>query len=56
MAGSFTVPTQYVAVGGDNEDNTIDILVQSADEAALVGGKQELMMTRTIANWVWKMR
>ena len=35
MTGSFTVPTQSVAVGGDNEDNEIDIVVQSAEEAAL---------------------
>ena len=35
MAGSFTVPTQSVAVGGDNEDDDIDIVVQSAEEAAL---------------------
>ena len=37
MTGSFTVPTQSVAFGGDNEDNKIgDIVVQSgAEEAAL---------------------
>ena len=35
VAGSFTVPTQFFAVGGDNEDNGIDIVVQSAEEAAL---------------------
>ena len=35
VAGSFTVPTQFVAVGGDNEDNGIDIVVQSAEKAAL---------------------
>ena len=29
------MPTQSVAVGGDNEDNDIDIVVQSAEEAAL---------------------
>ena len=38
MTGSFTVPTQSVAVGGDNEDDENDIaVVQSAEEAALVG-------------------
>ena len=35
MAGSFAVPTQSVAVGGDNEDDDIDIVVQPAEEAAL---------------------
>ena len=35
MTGSFTVPTQSVAVGGDNEDDENDIVVQSAEEAAL---------------------
>ena len=35
MARSFTVPTQFVAFGGDNEDDNIDILVQSAEEVAL---------------------
>ena len=36
MTGSFTMPTQEsVAVGGDNEDNEIDIVVQSVEEAAL---------------------
>ena len=29
------MPTQFVAVGGDNEDNGIDIVVQSAEKAAL---------------------
>ena len=35
MARSFTVPAQTVAVGRDNEDDNIEILVQSAEEAAL---------------------
>ena len=35
MTGSFTVPTQSVAFGGDNEDDDIDIVVQSVEEAAL---------------------
>ena len=35
MTGSFTLPTQSVAVGGDNEDNENDIVVQSAVEEAL---------------------
>jgi len=36
MPGSFTVPTQSVAVGGDNEENENNIVIQSAEEAALV--------------------
>ena len=40
MTGSFTLPTQSVAVGGDNEDNENDIVVQSAVEGALVAEEQ----------------
>ena len=35
MAGSLTTPTRSVAVGRDNEDHNIDILVQSVEEAVL---------------------
>ena len=31
---SFTMTTQSVAVGRDNEEDNIDILVQSTEEAA----------------------
>ena len=40
MAGSFAVPTQSVAVGGDNEDDENDIVVQSVEEATLAEEQQ----------------
>ena len=40
MTGSFTVPTQSVAVGGDNEDDENDIVVQSVEEATLAEEQQ----------------
>ena len=36
VSGSFIVPNQHVTVSGDNEYDDIDVVVQHAEEAALV--------------------